>query len=350
MDPRVSIVILNWNGWKDTIECLESLYQITYPNYDVIVVDNRSTDRSVEKIREFVTKNMNLKVFELDEHDAFQGNFESEIYESLDVDRRMILIKNRDNYGYAKGNNVGIKFALKNLNAHYVLILNNDCLIIDKSFLNQMVSIAEKEENVGIVGPKVVSSNGEVQRACIRRIPSFKDLLFVYSFIGDRVLRENRYWKNHFYYEYKFDNIKEVDIISGSCMLIKRKVFEKIGLLDENTFLYWEEAILGIKAKRNKIKTVVVPVEVIHKGGETVKNLNLLSFSRYHNRVSEVYFIEKYLKLKCHEKISLYFVLILEAILALIFSFIDKKYKKYYEVKIINFLLRKIFQILFNSF
>ncbi|WP_342452635.1 glycosyltransferase family 2 protein [Thermococcus stetteri] len=70
MFPRVSIIILNWNGWKDTIECLESLYRITYPNYDVILVDNASKDDSVQKIKEYAEGKIkvNSKFFEYNPH------------------------------------------------------------------------------------------------------------------------------------------------------------------------------------------------------------------------------------------------------------------------------------------
>ncbi|ACJ17344.1 glycosyltransferase family protein [Thermococcus onnurineus NA1] len=105
--PRISIIILNWNGWRDTIECLESLYRITYPNYDVIVVDNASQDDSIEKIKEYAEgkievnlkffkynpNNKPIKVFEVSEDEARQGKFNRPLYEKFDVDRRMILIK-----------------------------------------------------------------------------------------------------------------------------------------------------------------------------------------------------------------------------------------------------------------
>ena len=167
--PRVSIIILNWNGWKDTIECLESLYRITYPNYDVIVVDNCSQDESIKKIKEYADgkvevkskffeynpQNKPIKVFEIAEDDALRGRFRKPLYEKYDPDRRMILIRNKDNYGFAGGNNIGIKFALSVLNPKYILLLNNDT-IVDKDFLAEMVKVAESNEKIGSVQSKII--------------------------------------------------------------------------------------------------------------------------------------------------------------------------------------------------
>ena len=98
---------MNWNGKEDTIDCLKSLKNITYPNYEVIVVDNAYTDGSVEEFQELV----DIK-----------------------------LIVNKENLGYSKGNNVGIQYAINN-KADYVLVLNNDT-VVDPHFLSKLVKIA----------------------------------------------------------------------------------------------------------------------------------------------------------------------------------------------------------------
>ena len=169
MFPRVSIIILNWNGWKDTIECLESLYKITYPNYDVIVVDNGSKDDSVEKIKAYANgeikveskffkynpKNKPIKVFEVSEEDARYGRFKRTLYNKFDVNRRMILIRNKDNYGFTGGNNIAIQFALNVLNPDYVLLLNNDT-VVDRNFLSELVKVAESDNRIGVLQPKIL--------------------------------------------------------------------------------------------------------------------------------------------------------------------------------------------------
>ncbi|MBM4241657.1 MAG: glycosyltransferase, partial [Euryarchaeota archaeon] len=111
MDTNVSIIILNWNGWKDTIECLESLFQINYPNYDVIVVDNASKDESIEKIREYcegqIKVNTNFFKYQRDNEpitifEPIKNELENteklrKDYEDLPSNKKLILIKNDKN-------------------------------------------------------------------------------------------------------------------------------------------------------------------------------------------------------------------------------------------------------------
>ncbi|NQE54445.1 hypothetical protein C5S29_12710, partial [ANME-1 cluster archaeon GoMg3.2] len=163
---KVSIIILNWNGWKDTIECLESLYQITYPNYEVVVVDNGSEDESIEKIIEYCEGKIKVesKFFEYDPSNkpikvieytrAEAGGGKEEEIDSLPSNRKMIIIKNEKNYGFAEGNNIGMRYALKALNPDYILLLNNDT-VVDREFLGELMKVAESNGMIGFVGAKV---------------------------------------------------------------------------------------------------------------------------------------------------------------------------------------------------
>jgi len=171
--PKVSIIILNWNGWEDTIECLESLYQITYPNYDVIVVDNGSEDESIEKIKEYAEGNIEveskffeysdrdkpIKIIEYKREEAEAGGGKEEDIADLPSNKRMIITKNEKNYGFAEGNNIGMRYALKALNPEYVLLLNNDT-VVDKEFLGELVKVWESDEKIGIVGLRFITMIG----------------------------------------------------------------------------------------------------------------------------------------------------------------------------------------------
>ncbi|MCE7698463.1 MAG: glycosyltransferase [Methanobacterium paludis] len=181
--PRVAVIILNWNGWEDTIECLESLYQINYPNYQVILVDNASTDDSIQKIKEYCqgtlkpqskfytyqTKNKPIKITEYstEESEAFNGACKTALPKTeLHPNKNMILIKNTKNYGFAEGNNIGIRYALRSLNQDYTLLLNNDT-VVDKNFLTELVKTAESSAEIGVVGPKIYyyDTNGRTDMA-----------------------------------------------------------------------------------------------------------------------------------------------------------------------------------------
>jgi GT2 family glycosyltransferase len=132
--PHVSIIILNWNGSEDTVECLESVYKIKYPNYNIILLDNASNDESLEKIRGYLEGKIKVKspFFEYARNKPlkFREYLKNEI-ESLKnrdnhyLNKELILIKNDKNYGFTEGNNIGIRYALNTLNSDYILLLNN---------------------------------------------------------------------------------------------------------------------------------------------------------------------------------------------------------------------------------
>ena len=116
--PEVSIIILNWNGLEDTIECLESLKKITYPNYKLIIVDNGSEGNDVAVLRH---------------------RFGSYIH----------IIEKDKNYGFTEGNNIGMRYALKG-EARYILLLNNDT-IVDPDFLSNLIKVAAGDPKIGLL-------------------------------------------------------------------------------------------------------------------------------------------------------------------------------------------------------
>ena len=294
--PRVSIIILNWNGWRDTVECLESVYRIDYPNYDVIVVDNASHDESIQKIKEYAQgklkvkskffdynpENKPIKVFELDEREALNGKFNRPLYEKYDSDRRMILIRNRGNYGYAGGNNVGIKFALGVLNPEYVLILNPDT-VVEPSMVRDLIDTAENDKKAGILGPAVLyyDYNGR------------SDVVdFAGAFLIPWKGREVRLGcKRPLHFLPKTP--VEVDKVEGSCMLVKGDVFLSVGLFDEAFFCYWEETDLCVRTKQKGFKLLTVPTTRIWHKKSTSTGGGLSKFYVYHFYRNKLWFLRK---------------------------------------------------------
>lgn len=271
----VSIIILNWNGWKDTIECLKSLYKINYPKYDIIVVDNGSEDDSIEIIRKFCEgkieikseffdydkENKPIKIFEYFENDLIRFKQDYNQFKELNPGKRVILIKNRDNKGYAEGNNVGIRFVLKYLNSDYTLILNND-VVVDPDFLTELVIAAESKPNIGIIGP--VNLN-------------YYDPEYVDS-MGAKVNFWIGSWKPLKMDEYSIknnNNYIDVDFVLGAAFMIKRDVIKKIGVFYSNYFANWEETDYCIQAKNNGFNVISVPKSKIwHKISSSISITN----------------------------------------------------------------------------
>lgn len=275
--PKVSIIILNWNGWEDTIECLESLYQITYPNYDVILVDNGSEDYSVVKIKEWAEGNLNVesKFFKYDFHNKpieileyertkaeEGGNFQKEERLSrFPSNKKLRTIKNEKNYGFAEGNNIGVRYTLKALNPNYILLLNNDT-VVEADFLTELVKVAESDTGIGIVGPKIY----------------YYDKLNKIWFAGGKLwlkLGQPHHIGLGRIDKREFSIMKETDFITGCALLIKTDLINCIGLFAEEYFAYFEDLEWNTKAKEIGYKVIFAPAAKLwHKTSTTLERFS----------------------------------------------------------------------------
>ena len=226
---RVCIVILNWNGLADTQECLRSLQRLTYPNREVILVDNASTGDDVPQLqREF-------------------GN-------------SIRIVRNEKNYGFAAGNNAGIRYALDHSSLDYVFLLNNDT-VVAPDFLDELVRAAEANPNAGILGPKIYYYDFDGR----------KDVIWA---AGGRI----RWWHPWFYHTTgqghddlpKYQKLRAVPWISGAAIMIKLQVLEQISLLNAEYFLGGEDVEYCLKARAHGFKCLYVPAARIwHKVGRS---------------------------------------------------------------------------------
>ena len=225
-NPLVYAVILNWNNAADTLECLKSLQDSDYSPYIPVVVDNGSTDGSVEIIRS-----------------AFPNVFQIELDSNL---------------GYAAGNNSGIKFALES-GADYVLVLNNDTLV-DKGMIRELVGFAQTNDNIGMLGPKMYCFQPE-------------DTIFA---LGSFVDWTNGETSNRGMFmpasEIDFPiDAEPVDFIAGCCVLVSRKMLEKVGFLDPIYYLNYEDVDWGIRARRKGFEIWFTPDAILwHKVSATM--------------------------------------------------------------------------------
>ncbi|EFD8911375.1 glycosyltransferase, partial [Escherichia coli] len=145
----IYIVVLNWNGAIDTINCVKSLMNLNYDDYKIIVVDNCSTDNSYDSIKE------NLNALYITGKSFIEVKYEDRSkYQTFENDK-IILIQSPKNNGYASGNNIGIELALNQEDMKYVWVLNNDTEV-DKEALTHLISKCDSDKNIGICGSRLV--------------------------------------------------------------------------------------------------------------------------------------------------------------------------------------------------
>jgi len=248
--PKVFIIILNWNGGEDTVKCLQSLYTISYPNYDVIIVDNDSQDDSLARITAYARGKVALESASRPYNSQIEPvhiiNYtrrEAEdiqvatLSKKLDGERAnkasngsLVIIQNEQNFGYSEGNNIGMRYALK-ASADYVLLLNNDT-VVDKHFLTELVRAADKDASIGVIGPKIYwYDEPNVIQSTGARI----------DFWTGRMTILNEGKKDAEIEHFAVDELLPADFVSGSCFLIKRKIIEEVGKLDPIYFCYGED-------------------------------------------------------------------------------------------------------------
>lgn len=226
LPPKVSVVILNWNGKKFLRTCLQSLRQLRYPAVEVIVVDNNSSDGSVEFI---------------------QKEFPS-----------VRLIKNRQNTGFAAGNNTGASIAT----GKYLLFINNDTKVTP-DFLNPLVKEAEEDPTVGCIQPEMR----------VMHTPTLLDEAGAYlTFSG--FLYHYGYRKPYRLPPYR--RPREIFSAKGACMFLPRAVFDDVGAFDEDFFIFFEETDLCHRLWLAGYRVLYLPTShIFHTvGGDTVDTYN----------------------------------------------------------------------------
>lgn len=221
--PLVHIVLVNWNHFQDTIECIESLNKITYPNFHIIVVDNGSDNDSVSQI---------------------ESKFPF-----------VISLPQKDNLGFAHGNNIGREYAIKN-GAEYVLFLNNDTLV-DPDFLSKMVQRAELDSQIGAVGARIYfqSDPSRVWWAGGKLNIQYGEIFN----LGYGQLDQTQ------------SSLPiEVNYIVGCCVLVPTEILKIIGDWDESYFHTGEDVDLSLRIVKAGYQLWVEPqAEIWHKVGMT---------------------------------------------------------------------------------
>jgi len=271
---RAYIILVNWNGWCDTIECLESLFRSDFPDYRVIVSDNGSDDGSTDKIKAWAEGRLDsvpcsgplrclsfppvakpVAYAEYTGQEAEQGG------EVGDRDRRLIIIRNSANLGFAGGNNVALRYALACNDFDHVWLLNNDTVAQPDS-LSHMVARMKEKNGAGMCGSTILfyERPDKVQALGGGWHCKWIGLPWHFGRIGWRGLksinlRRAERWMNY---------------VEGASLLVPKQFLEEIGLMCEDYFLYFEETDWAIRA-HGRYSLAYAPESIVyHKVGASI--------------------------------------------------------------------------------
>lgn len=241
--PLVAIVLVNWNSYVDTLECVDSIQSSTYKNIKIIVVDNGSVDDSVNQLRK--------------------------------RDTEYHLILSRENTGFTGGNNQGIAYAM-NIGADYILMLNNDTLI-ENTAVEKLVIAAQSDMTVGVVTPKILFH---------------PDRHLIWS-AGTRFEQNILMGRNRGYRSLDGDEFNQqmyLDYAVGCALLIRREVIDKIGSLTEDYFATWEDVDFGLRISRGGYKVLYEPSAVVwHKESVSAGGADNPQYVYYQTRSALVF-------------------------------------------------------------
>jgi len=231
----LSVIILNYNVMDFLRQCLKSIYDNTHQiTFEVLVVDNNSKDDSVKMVKEEFPE---VKV-----------------------------IENSYNAGFAKANNQGLEIS----RGRYAILLNNDTLILPGA-LDKLVQFMDEHPETGAVGSKVLNADGTIQLSC-RSFPSHINAIFNSSSPLTKLFPKNRFSSKYLMKDWDHNKGREVDWISGACLLVRREVVEDVGGLDEDYFMFCEDTDWCYRIKKRGWKIYYVPeASIIHYGGQASK-------------------------------------------------------------------------------
>ncbi len=295
--PQVYIVLVNWNGCQDTVECLESVFRLRYGNFRVVVCDNGSSDGSVGRIAAWaegratyrlpetpmgwltdppIGKPLKYRLIEPEHRQEFPRCFE-----------RLIILPTGGNLGFAGGNNVGIRFALRQGDCDFVWLLNNDTVVAPDS-LDHLVERSRRDGRVGMVGATIryYDRPDTVQALGGARFSKFRARSRIFG-IGRPVPDLD---------EAAIHRVEdELDWICGASLFLPKRFLENVGMMEERYFLYYEELDWAFRAKGRFRLGYSPKASVYHKQGVTTGEKWESSESCYFKFRSRLRFYRKFL-------------------------------------------------------
>lgn len=278
----LGIVILNYLNWWDTVELIETIRKQTFKDYYVVIVDNCSQNGSVEKLEELYS-----------------------------VEEKIHLLEASSNEGFARGNNIGIYYAINDLNVQDVFLLNNDTLLLDKNYLENLANI-KYGKTVGAVGTKILDANGKNQNP-VYGVHSLREAclgLLRNTFLY-KLCRPSLKYLKHLFVNFKMSITRKKirtetnskieegsSILHGSAVLLTKNYLEQYPGLYPETFMFFEENILDFLLKKNSLRAEYYDqISIKHKEDQS----STLAFDDITTRKQKMLVNSwgKYLKLRC---------------------------------------------------
>jgi len=252
-NKQLSIIIVNYNVKNLLKKCLESIFEYEKDmEFEVIVVDNNSIDHSQEML---------------------QRDFP-----------QVKLIENKRNLGFSAGCNQGIKES----QGRYILLLNPDTELTPDGF-KKMIDFMDSKPEVGICGPKMTDQEGNLHLSC-RSFPSYLTAISSSQSILNRIFPDNLLSQKYLLKNQDHSQIQKVDWVSGSCLLAKREMLEKVGLFDERFYMYVEDVDLCYRAKMAGFSVFYFPqVVVIHHIGKSTQKKKFNMLVEHHRSMYHFY-------------------------------------------------------------
>jgi GT2 family glycosyltransferase len=292
MTPLVDIVLLNYNGWRHTIECLESVFRLERASYRVLLVDNGSTDDSLDRIRAWANGALTADVDdriapEIRRHVvppvpkpiAYSETERAEADPAADAP--LVILALGRNGGFAFGNNAGMRFSRRQRRAEYLWLLNNDTVVAPDA-LAELVRVAESQDRIGAVGGSMLHYDAP-------EVVQFGSGATVQLTTG-AVTRVNQGGVRRAAIDAAADDF---NFVCGGCLLVRAAAVDAIGFLDERFFIYAEDSDYCLRISNGGWKMAYAANAFVwHKGGGTMSNGS--PFHDYHNLRSSLLLVHKW--------------------------------------------------------
>lgn len=266
----VGIIVLNYQTWNETIKCIESILENITIEFHIYLVDNKSTNGSFEILT-----------------DKYSNN------------QKVTVIQSGRNGGYSFGNNCGIEYAIKD-NCDTALICNNDIVFLPES-IEKIYNLLYSDSSIGVVAATLIDNKGNIQPRGFKKIPCHKQALS---------LLMGKLFKKDILNDYRIveaDEPSQAFRVNGGCFVIKMDVYNLIDKFDENTFVYYEESIIGSLLEKANYKAYFHDeAKVIHDHSATISMQKAMYYKELVR--SELYYYKKYEKTNV---LSLFFLYVM---------------------------------------